>query len=100
MEERVFVLLPTRPSQPSAFNTKMISHSPPLNLHDPVKELNHLIHPALRDKGINPADRFISQEQPQLMDLAGVNYLWLLNLSEVVDKVFRICCGIRMDWCV
>ncbi len=62
---------------------------PPLDLHDSVQQLCHLVHSSSLDKGIRPVDRLISKKDAQFVDLSYFDYLRLLHFAQVVDEVSR-----------
>jgi hypothetical protein len=60
---------------------------PPLHLHDAVYQLHNLIHASLHDEAIDPSDSLISEQKTELVNLAYLNHLWLLDFSQIMDKV-------------
>lgn len=90
MEQRIFVLLPEGiVSILISFLGRNKRCSPPLNLHDAVEQPDDLLHAALLDEGFNPRHRLVTQQQPQLVQLADFDELGLLCLSQVRDVIPR-----------
>ena len=58
----------------------MVLHVPPFDLHDAMQQAHYLHHATLTNEGIDPSDGLIPQQQPELVDLANLDFFGLLYL--------------------
>lgn len=82
MQEIVLVLFPVEPINISFVGLGgSDKYIPPLYFHDAIEQLNDFIHTAIRNKGVDPSDRFIPQQEAKFVHFAYLHHLRLLDLS-------------------
>jgi hypothetical protein len=67
-----------------------------LYLHDAIQKLDNLVHATIRNEGVHPTHRLISEKQPEFVQLSDLNKLRLLYFSQIMDEVCRISRCIRV----